>query len=251
LLWNVERQQDGVDLSDAEEITLDVSYNGPAERLSLTLKNHDPAYSRAGRPETDKMNEIEVPVRRGRQTFRRAMDEFHVADWWLDQSGVSPELATRQFNNIVAVEVQIGANAPVGRHRIQIHKVVVTTRLLSAGQLYSFLGLLWVLAIARLMIQRRREAELVQREIAARGHKMLDAIPQMVWAASASGYEYYNQRWAAFTGVELGGTTAVKRRDLVHPDDRERAAERWKQSLDTGEPYECEYRLLHRSGEYR
>src|SRR5690606_18244218 len=38
---------------------------------------------------------------------------------------------------------------------------------------------------------------------------------------------------------------------MFHPDDRERAWERWRHSLETGEPYEIEYRLRHRSGEYR
>jgi two-component sensor histidine kinase len=38
---------------------------------------------------------------------------------------------------------------------------------------------------------------------------------------------------------------------MFHPDDRDEAKRRWKHSLDTGEPYEIEYRLRHRSGEFR
>jgi signal transduction histidine kinase len=39
--------------------------------------------------------------------------------------------------------------------------------------------------------------------------------------------------------------------DLLHLDDRKAAWERWRHSLESGELYECEYRLRHRSGEYR
>jgi len=38
---------------------------------------------------------------------------------------------------------------------------------------------------------------------------------------------------------------------MFHPDDQERAWAAWRHSLATGEPYEIEYRLRHRSGEYR
>ena len=38
---------------------------------------------------------------------------------------------------------------------------------------------------------------------------------------------------------------------MFHPDDQERAWAVWKHSLETGKPYHIEYRLRHRSGEYR
>jgi signal transduction histidine kinase len=38
---------------------------------------------------------------------------------------------------------------------------------------------------------------------------------------------------------------------MFHPDDRDRAWSVWRQCLETGEPYHIEYRLRHRSGQYR
>jgi diguanylate cyclase (GGDEF)-like protein/PAS domain S-box-containing protein len=79
----------------------------------------------------------------------------------------------------------------------------------------------------------------------------LDAIPQMVWGMSADGSEhYYNEQWTEFTGVRLNDTTDT-RLSLVHPDDRGMAAAAWQKALLSGETYDCEYRLCHRSGEYR
>lgn len=38
---------------------------------------------------------------------------------------------------------------------------------------------------------------------------------------------------------------------MFHPDDQPEAWKRWNHSLETGEPYEVEYRLRHKSGQYR
>jgi len=81
---------------------------------------------------------------------------------------------------------------------------------------------------------------------------ILDAIPQMVWAVAGDGTdEYYNRQWVEFAGVAVGEHDGISRLSLVHPDDRERAQERWQRSLASGDPYEAEYRLRHHSGEYR
>jgi len=74
----------------------------------------------------------------------------------------------------------------------------------------------------------------------------------MVWSiGTRDGEQYYNRQWREFTGVDLGAHAGVSRLSLVHPGDRESASAAWEQSLSTGEPYQAEYRLRHRSGEYR
>lgn len=81
---------------------------------------------------------------------------------------------------------------------------------------------------------------------------ILDAIPQMVWSVAADGSdEYFNRQWLEFTGVAVGESNGPSRLSLVHPDDRDRASAAWQHSLATGEEYEAEYRLRHRTGEYR
>lgn len=94
------------------------------------------------------------------------------------------------------------------------------------------------------------EAELYQRSRSLRA--LLDSVPEMIWSHAADGrYEYYNRTWRDFTGMDVGGLRAGRRIDLVHPDDAARAQAIWEHSLATGEPYECEYRMRHRSGGYR
>lgn len=81
---------------------------------------------------------------------------------------------------------------------------------------------------------------------------LTDAMPQMVWSTRPDGFhDYYNARWYEFTGVPEGSTDGEGWNGMFHPQDQERAWSRWRHSLETGEPYEIEYRLRHRSGDYR
>ncbi|HEU4819949.1 MAG TPA: PAS domain-containing protein [Qipengyuania sp.] len=103
----------------------------------------------------------------------------------------------------------------------------------------------------------RGEAELTRarnalRESDLRFRTLADAFPHMVWSTLPDGFhDYYNRRWYEFTGVPEGSTDGEAWNGMFHPDDQERAWARWRHSLDSGEPYQIEYRLRHRSGEYR
>lgn len=77
-------------------------------------------------------------------------------------------------------------------------------------------------------------------------------MPHMVWTTLPDGFhDYYNAQWYEFTGMPQGSTDGDAWNGMFHPDDQDRAWARWRHSLATGEPYEIEYRLRHRSGEYR
>jgi PAS domain S-box-containing protein len=90
------------------------------------------------------------------------------------------------------------------------------------------------------------------RDSDARFRVLADAMPQMVWSTLPDGFhDYYNAQWYAFTGVPTGSTDGEGWNDMFHPDDQAEAWQRWSHCLVTGEPYEIEYRLRHRSGDYR
>jgi PAS domain S-box-containing protein len=81
---------------------------------------------------------------------------------------------------------------------------------------------------------------------------LADAMPQMVWSTQPDGFhDYYNARWYEFTGMPEGSTDGEAWNGMFHPEDQERAWARWRLSLASGEPYEIEYRLRHRDGDYR
>ncbi|MCR5879166.1 sensor histidine kinase [Phenylobacterium sp. J367] len=74
----------------------------------------------------------------------------------------------------------------------------------------------------------------------------------MIWSTRPDGFhDYYNARWYEFTGVPAGSTDGAAWNGMFHADDQERAWSVWRASLESGDPYHIEYRLRHRSGEYR
>ena len=81
---------------------------------------------------------------------------------------------------------------------------------------------------------------------------LADAMPQMVWSTLPDGYhDYYNARWYEFTGVPEGSTDGEEWNGMFHPEDQPRAREIWRHSLETGDPYQIEYRLRRADGDYR
>jgi PAS domain S-box-containing protein len=108
---------------------------------------------------------------------------------------------------------------------------------------------------------RRRDRDVIARqtrdaEAVADSDRMFrtlaDTMPQMVWSTLPDGYhDYYNARWYEYTGAPVGSTDGEAWNGMFHPDDQPRAWERWRHSLTTGDPYDIEYRLRHRSGLYR
>ncbi|KAA2234821.1 PAS domain-containing protein [Salinarimonas soli] len=97
-----------------------------------------------------------------------------------------------------------------------------------------------------------RDREAALRESEARFQAIADSIDQLIWSTRPDGFhDYYNARWYEYTGVPEGSTDGAAWNDIFHPDDQERAWGAWRRCLATGEPYHIEYRLRHRSGEYR
>jgi PAS domain S-box-containing protein len=79
-----------------------------------------------------------------------------------------------------------------------------------------------------------------------------DFMPQIVWATQPDGmHDFFNQRWYAFTGLPPDKSLGEKWANILHPDDAERTALVWNESLTTGKPYEIEYRMLRHDGQYR
>lgn len=73
---------------------------------------------------------------------------------------------------------------------------------------------------------------------------LVDMIPQNVWTTDPNGHHtYFSRRWFEFTGAGLDASKGEGWVNFIHPDDKDRMHARWRHSLETGEPYEIEYRF--------
>ncbi|HKP74199.1 MAG TPA: PAS domain-containing protein, partial [Longimicrobiaceae bacterium] len=80
----------------------------------------------------------------------------------------------------------------------------------------------------------------------------LDSIPQMVWVVAADGaHEYFNRRWYEYTGLRFDEARGDGWNHVLHSDDRAPCAGRWREALESGEPFRAECRFRRHDGEYR
>lgn len=82
---------------------------------------------------------------------------------------------------------------------------------------------------------------------------LADAMPQIVWTTLADGrLDYSNQRWFEYTGQPLEDAQGWGWQMIIHPEDLQRCTNTWIQALESGSPYQVEYRIRRGSdGTYR
>jgi PAS domain S-box-containing protein len=101
-------------------------------------------------------------------------------------------------------------------------------------------------------ITDRKAAEEAVRENEGRLRTLADAVPQLVWMADADGYIFwYNQRWYDYTGTSPEQMEGWGWQSLHDPEMLPLVVERWKASIETGEPFEMEFPLKGADGVFR
>ncbi|MDQ2918755.1 MAG: ATP-binding protein [Verrucomicrobiota bacterium] len=74
--------------------------------------------------------------------------------------------------------------------------------------------------------------------------QLADALPQIVWITRPDGrHLYYNRRWYEYTGLPIDQGIDEHWDGLFHPDDLERTNLHWAEALQSGEPYNIEFRF--------
>jgi PAS domain S-box-containing protein len=89
-----------------------------------------------------------------------------------------------------------------------------------------------------------------------RALRIVEGMPGHAWSADPEGrYTYVSPRTLAFLGrrqAELDpAADAFGWRSVVHPDDYDRVAARWRHCLATGEAYDAEHRMRRADGVWR
>jgi len=99
-------------------------------------------------------------------------------------------------------------------------------------------------------IEDRKHAEEALRASEHQLRLMVDSIPALVTTMTPAGdTERVNEQLVAYTGQspeELKNWP-----EKVHPEDRARVADRWRRSVETGNPYDAEERVRRADGVYR
>lgn len=103
------------------------------------------------------------------------------------------------------------------------------------------------------LLKQMEERTKKLQESEKRYHFLADAMPGIVWTARPDGrMDYANQRLQDYSGRSFGQNKDSGWQQIVHPDDLPKCLERWDRSLQSGKPFQAEYRLKRVSdGAYR
>lgn len=106
---------------------------------------------------------------------------------------------------------------------------------------------------ARRETEERNRAAIDQlRESEELFSNMADTAPVMIWiAGSDKKRTYFNKRWLDFTGRRAEDELENGWTQDIHPDDSERCLEIYTSNFDAQQPFDTEYRLRRKDGEYR
>jgi formate hydrogenlyase transcriptional activator len=81
---------------------------------------------------------------------------------------------------------------------------------------------------------------------------IVDCIPGLVDTMTAEGQlEFVSQQCLDYFGMTLDELKTWTTSDIVHPDDLSRVLATWRYSVETGQPYDSEYRIRRADGVYR
>jgi len=81
---------------------------------------------------------------------------------------------------------------------------------------------------------------------------VINTIPCLILRATPDGaFDFINQQWLEFTGLEMEEVKAQGWHSTLHPEDVEKALSIWHAGLAAGEPFENQARVRRVDGEYR
>jgi PAS domain S-box-containing protein len=115
-----------------------------------------------------------------------------------------------------------------------------------AGEIIAIQG-----AFQDITRQKAAEASLLLSE--QRFRQLADAMPLIVWTAEPDGtVDYASQALRTYTGIfEPSLQPSQHWQTLLHPDDVAPCLAVWMESVQTGNPYQFEFRLRRHDGVYR
>jgi PAS domain S-box-containing protein len=97
-----------------------------------------------------------------------------------------------------------------------------------------------------------RASESALRENERRLQHIINAVPGLVWSASADGaVTFLSQQYLDYIGQSADPALAGGWMDAVHPEDAEGLLDAWSEALAEGRPNEHEARLRRADGSYR
>ena len=97
---------------------------------------------------------------------------------------------------------------------------------------------------------KNAQSEIMQS--AERTRFIAESMPQKVWTADEKGnMNYMNPRWMEYTGLAFDELKNWGWQKVIHREDLFETTRLWKHSIETGQDFQIEHKILSNNGEFR
>jgi diguanylate cyclase (GGDEF)-like protein len=134
----------GIDLSQFDTVTFDMTYSGAAQRkVRLHLTNFEPEFSRVDDWNSQRYNSVEFDVP-AQSTFTIPLNVVRTADWWITSHNVPLDKTYTRLDNVTAVEISTGSVPPGHTLAIEVRSIRFRGKWISDTRLLTYLICAWI-----------------------------------------------------------------------------------------------------------
>ena len=157
LRFKVGSMPEGKDFSMYQRAEIKLHYEGDNQRLRVTLRNFNPAYSRIDDWDSLKGLDVFFTKEETQNVIVIHSYEWQVSEYWVRMNIIPRRLSYAEFNHIVDVSIDLMPPFAAGEHHIRIEYIDFYGELLPAENWYFAVAVLWLLTnllfIARHLFQ--------------------------------------------------------------------------------------------------
>lgn len=169
-----ESRSRGLDMRDYKQVRLWLEYQGANKSVRVFLRNFDRRYSSVNDNTSTKYNQVEFEAKSPQGYYEFSFEDFFVANWWLREHNIEPNLSHPQFDNLVSFEIQSGSTHFLGEHQFVLHRVELVGQRYDTADWYLGIIVMWGVFVLVFLLYRvvklsgevrerkRREAELIE-----------------------------------------------------------------------------------------
>jgi len=144
----------GEDLSLYNEVELDIKFEGTLSTILIYMRNYDSEYSKDPlNHDLSKYMRVEVDSEDFNSKLTLSLDEFEVADWWMERYNLPRSLRFQSLENIIIFGIQVQpkkSEEPI--QYITVSSITLNGVTLSKEQLYFYIIIFWSCIILMLIL---------------------------------------------------------------------------------------------------
>jgi diguanylate cyclase (GGDEF)-like protein len=143
LMFPLTQDSKGMDLSEFETITVDMSTYGPDRHVRFNIRNFEPGLSIPNEHMSQKVIETSFKApEKGILTI--PVKVLRTAPWWLESRKVPLLQSDVRIDNVTSIDFSIGSRDKPGMHRMELRSLKFHGKWISQNQLLLILIAVWV-----------------------------------------------------------------------------------------------------------